>query len=135
MVKKFEITLGVTTVEKTVLAEPSCQIGIIDITTIMHECRQVKRFQDELNATGRELNRQMEAHKAQLNSGQLQKRKEEMYSQFMRAKQEMEANIEQRIQQAMAKVADEKKLMVILYKSSVAFGGIDVTMEVMNKMQ
>lgn len=129
--------------EKTVLAvpekapasEPSCKIGVIDITTIMQECPKVKKFQDELNAKGRELNRQMEKHKANLNSGQIQKRKEEMYGQFMRAKQEMEGNIERKIQQAMAEVTAEKKLMVILYKSSVAFGGMDVTTEVMNKMQ
>lgn len=126
---------GSAAVEKVPVGEPSCQIGVIDITTIMQECPEVKRFQDELNAKGRELNRQIEEHKVQLNSGQIQKRKEEMYGQFMRAKQEMEANIECRIQEAMAQVATDKKLMVILYKSSVAFGGMDVTTEVMNKMQ
>lgn len=110
-------------------------IGFIDLTKIMRECSQVKTFEEELTAKGIALNNEIEADKPNLTSGEIKQRKEAMYNQFMRAKQEMETNINQKIQVAMSKVATEKKLMVILYKSSVAFGGIDVTMDVMNTME
>jgi outer membrane protein len=112
----------------------SCNIGFIDTNRIMAESPSVKVFQDQLNQIGKEMSSQLEAEKANLTPEEFSKRREEIHGEFMKVKNEKEGEIDAIIKKSMEKVAKEKNLVVILYKNSVAFAGIDVTLDVMNNM-
>lgn len=112
-----------------------CTTGFVDVNKVMTESPRVKEFQDQLNQLGKEMSDQLEAEKANLTTEEFQQKKEAVYGEFMKAKQEMEGRIDENIRQAMEKVAREKNLTIILYKNSVAFGGIDVTTDVINHME
>lgn len=112
-----------------------CTIGFIDMNKIMKESPMVKGMQEELNQKGQEITDSLNTDKENLTQEEFQQRQAEVYDGFLKLKQEMEAKFDASIYQAVEKVAKEKNLTVVLYKSSVNCGGIDVTSDVMNMMK
>lgn len=112
-----------------------CTIGFIDMNKIMKESPMVKGMQEELNQKGQEITDSLNTDKENLTQEEFQQRQAEVYDGFLKLKQEMEAKFDASIYQAVEKVAKEKNLTVVLYKSSVNCGGIDVTSDVMNIMK
>ncbi|MCX7780155.1 MAG: OmpH family outer membrane protein [Negativicutes bacterium] len=110
-------------------------VGILDVNRVMSESPKVKQFQDQLNAKGKELSDKLEKDKASISAEEFQKRQEVAYSDFLKTKQDLETQIDNSIKQALEQVTKEKKLGVVLYKNSVAQGGIDITDDVIKKMQ
>ena len=110
-------------------------VGIVDPTKIMSESPQIKQFQDQLTNKGKELTETLDKDKDNITPEEFQKRQEAAYSEFMKTKQDMEKQVESMIKENIEKVAAEKKLGAVLYKGSVAQGGIDITDDVLKKMQ
>ena len=52
----------------------------------------------------------------------------------MQLRQDLESQVEASMKQSMEEVAKEKNLGAILYKQGVAQGGVDVTDDVLKKM-
>lgn len=113
----------------------SGEIGIINVDIIMKQSSKVTALQEELNQKGKELSNQLEAEKPNLSPEEFKLHQKAAYDDFLKIKQDLEAKIDLSIKQALAEVAQEKKLTVILYKNSVAFGGVDVTLDVIAKMK
>lgn len=146
-IKKILINFVVVTllIIGTAFAEPATQllnqsaqnsnIGVIDVNKVMKESPKIKALQDELNQKGRELSDTLAAEKENLEPEEFTQRQTEAYTEFLRLKQELEGKIDADLQQAFKEVSEEKNLTVILYKSNVEFGGIDVTSDVINIMQ
>ncbi|WP_378950961.1 OmpH family outer membrane protein [Pelosinus sp. sgz500959] len=110
-------------------------IGVVDVNKVMTESPQVKQFQEQLNVKGKELSDQLEKEKATLSPADFQKRQETVYGDFMKTKQEMETQVDTSIKQTLEQISKDKKLSVILYKNGVAQGGMDITDEVIKKLQ
>lgn len=110
-------------------------VGVLDVQKVMTESPKVKQFQEQLNAKGKEVSDQLEKEKATLSQEDFQKKQEQLYGEFLKSKQDFESQIDSSIKKAMEDVSKEKKLGVILYKNSVAQGGVDVTDDVIKKMQ
>lgn len=113
----------------------SANVGVIDVNKVMTDSPKVKQFQDQLNVKGKELSDQLEKDKATLSPADFQKKQETLYADFMKMKQEMETQIDGSIKETLDGIAKDKKLGVILYKNGVAQGGMDVTDDVIKKLQ
>lgn len=110
-------------------------IGVVDVNKVMTDSPKVKGFQDQLNAKGKELSDQLEKEKATLSPADFQKRQEAVYGDFMKVKQDMEAQVDSTIKETLDQISKDKKLSVVLYKNGVAQGGTDITDEVIKKLQ
>lgn len=110
-------------------------VGVLDVNKVMTESPKVKQFQDQLNARGKELSDQLEKDKAGLSAEEFQKKQEAAYGEFLKTKQDLESQIDTTIKQALDQIAQEKKLGVVLYKNGVAQGGVDITDDVIKKLQ
>lgn len=110
-------------------------IGILNVEKVMTDSAKVKQLQDQLNNRGKELSDQLEKDKPNISAEEYQKRQEAAYGEFLRTKQDLESQIDNTIKQALEQVAKEKNLGIVLYKNGVAQGGIDVTDDVLKKMQ
>lgn len=110
-------------------------IGVVDVNKVMTDSPKVKQFQEQLNVKGKELSDQLEKEKAGLSAADFQKRQETVYGEFMKTKQEMEAQVDTSIKQTLEQISKDKKLSVVLYKNGVAQGGTDITDEVIQKLQ
>ena len=110
-------------------------IGILNVEKVMTESAKVKQLQDQLNSRGKELSDQLEKDKPNISAEEYQKRQEAAYGEFLRTKQDLESQIDNAIKQALEQVSKEKNLGIVLYKNGVAQGGIDITEDVLKKMQ
>lgn len=95
-------------------------------------CPLGKEFQRQLKEKGKELGDQLQVDKANLSTDEYQKKNDEAYGTFLKLKRDLEEQLEVKVKEAMVKVTRE---IIILYKGSVAFGGIDVTQDVINSME
>ena len=110
-------------------------IGILNVEKVMTDSAKVKQLQDQLNNRGKELSDQLEKDKPNISAEEYQKRQEAAYGEFLRTKQDLESQIDNAIKQALEQVTKEKNLGIVLYKNGVAQGGIDITDDVLKKMQ
>lgn len=109
--------------------------GVVDVQKVMKDSSKVQQFQEQLNNSGKELTDKLEKEKGTLSAEDFQKRQQEVYADFVKQRQDLESQIDTLINQALADIAKEKGLSVVLYKNNVAQGGIDVTDDVIKKLQ
>ncbi len=109
--------------------------GVVDVQRVMKDSAKVQQFQEQLNTSGKDLTQKLEQEKGTLSTEEFQKRQQEVYADFVKQKQDLENQMDTLINQALADIAKEKGLSVVLYKNNVAQGGIDVTDDVIQKLQ
>ncbi|HWR29479.1 MAG TPA: OmpH family outer membrane protein [Negativicutes bacterium] len=116
-------------------AEKPSTIGIVDMQKVMTENPKIKQMQEQLNTKAKELTANLEKEKATLKPEEFQQKEQLAYAEFMRLKQEFETQIEAQTKKVLEEVAKEKKLGAVIYKNGMAWGGIDVTEDVLKKLQ
>lgn len=116
-------------------AEKPSTIGIVDMQKVMTENPKIKQMQEQLNAKAKELTEGLEKERATLKPEEFQQKEQAAYAEFMKMKQEFEAQIETQTKKVLEEVAKEKKLGAVIYKNGMAWGGVDVTDEVLKKLQ
>lgn len=116
-------------------SEKPSAIGIVDMQKVMSENAKVKQMQEQLNVKAKALTDGLEKDKAALKPEEFQQKEQAAYAEFMKMKQEFEAQIETQTKTVLEEVAKEKKLGAVIYKNGMAWGGIDVTEDVMKKLQ
>ena len=116
-------------------AEKPSTIGIVDMQKVMTENPKIKQMQDQLNTKAKELTENLEKERAALKPEEFQQREQAAYAEFMKMKQEFEAQIETQTKKVLEEVAKEKKLGAVIYKNGMAWGGVDVTEDVLKKLQ
>ena len=116
-------------------AEKPSTIGIVDMQKVMTENPKIKQMQDQLNTKAKELTENLEKERATLKPEEFQQKEQLAYAEFMKMKQEFEAQIETQTKKVLEEVAKEKKLGAVIYKNGMAWGGVDVTEDVLKKLQ
>ena len=116
-------------------AEKPSTIGIVDMQKIMTENPKIKQMQEQLNTKAQELTANLEKERATLKPEEFQQKEQLAYAEFMKLKQEFEAQIETQTKKVLEEVAKEKKLGAVIYKNGMAWGGVDITDDVLKKLQ
>ena len=116
-------------------AEKPSTIGIVDMQKVMAENPKIKQMQDQLNTKAKELTENLEKERATLKPEEFQQKEQLAYAEFMKMKQEFESKIQLQIQTVLEGIAKEKKLGAVIYKNGLAWGGIDITEDVLKKLQ
>lgn len=116
-------------------AEKPSTIGIVDMQKVMTENGKIKEMQEQLNKKAQEITAQLEKERATLKPEEFQQKEQLAYAEFMKLKQEFEGKIQLQIQKILEEIAKEKKLGAVIYKNGLAWGGIDITDEVLKKLQ
>ena len=115
--------------------EKSSVIGVVDMQKIMKDSVKIKEMQDKLNVKAKELMEKLEKDRTTLKPEEFQQKEQLAYAEFTKLKQEFEAQIESQTRKALEEIAKEKKLGAVVYKNGMAWGGIDVTDDVLKKIQ
>lgn len=109
-------------------------IGVLDVNKVMSDSPQVKALQEQLNVKGKELSDQLAKDKPTISDEEFKKRQEAAYGEFLKTKQDLEGQIDSAIKQTLEQVSKDKKLGIVIYKNSIAQGGVDITDDVIAKM-
>lgn len=134
---KFKYGLGLMLVAlmATVSGCGSDKAGVIDAQRVVQESELGKQFKQEIMDSQKEITDKLEMEKADLSPEELQKRQLELNQEYNAVVSEKQNKFKEALDKAYAEVAKEKNVSIIIYKESVAGGGIDVTEEVINKLQ
>ena len=116
-------------------AEKPSTIGIVDMQKVMTENGKIKEMQEQLNKKAQEITTTLEKERATLKPEEFQQKEQLAYAEFMKMKQEFESKIQLQIQTVLEGIAKEKKLGAVIYKNGLAWGGIDITEDVLKKLQ
>ena len=116
-------------------ADKPSAIGIVDMQKVMSENAKIKQMQEQLNVKAKSLTETLDKERATLKPEEFQQKEQAAYAEFMKMKQEFEAQIEAQTKKVLEEVAKEKKLGAVIYKNGMAWGGVDVTEDVMKKLQ
>ena len=116
-------------------SEKPSTIGIVDMQKVMTENGKIKEMQEQLNKKAQEITANLEKERATLKPEEFQQKEQLAYAEFMKMKQEFESKIQLQIQTVLESIAKEKKLGAVIYKNGMAWGGIDITEDVLKKLQ
>ena len=115
--------------------EKPSAIGIVDMQKVMTENGKIKEMQEQLNKKAQEITTALEKERATLKPEEFQQKEQLAYAEFMKMKQDFESKIQLQIQTVLEGIAKEKKLGAVIYKNGLAWGGIDITEDVLKKLQ
>ena len=115
--------------------EKPSAIGIVDMQKVMTENGKIKEMQEQLNKKAQEITTTLEKERATLKPEEFQQKEQLAYAEFMKMKQDFESKIQLQIQTVLEGIAKEKKLGAVIYKNGLAWGGIDITEDVLKKLQ
>lgn len=110
-------------------------VGVVDMEKVFTESPKVKSYQEQLSQKEEQLTKQLEAEKPNLTAEQYQAKVQAARMELSQTAKSMQAEVEGLVKQTTEQVAKEKKLSTIMYKAGVAYGGTDVTQDVINKMK
>ena len=116
-------------------SEKPSTIGIVDMQKVMTENGKIKEMQEQLNKKAQEITTNLEKERATLKPEEFQQKEQLAYAEFMKMKQEFESKIQLQIQTVLEGIAKEKKLGAVIYKNGLAWGGVDITDDVLKKLQ
>ena len=111
------------------------QFGVLDGQRVMAESPKIQAIQQELQTKGEAMQEQLRKDQKSMSAAQFAKKQKETMQEFMVIRKGLETQLEATMETATSEVAAEKKLTLILYKQGVAQGGIDVTDDVIKKLQ
>ena len=111
------------------------QFGVLDGQRVMAESPKIQAIQQELQTKGEAMQEQLRKDQKSMSAAQFAKKQKETIQEFMVIRKGLETQLEATMETATSEVAAEKKLNLILYKQGVAQGGIDVTDDVIKKLQ
>lgn len=115
--------------------EKPSTIGIVDMQKVMTEHPKIKEMQESLNKKAQEITTKLEKERATLKPEEFQQKEQLAYAEFMKLKQEYEGTIQGQIVKVLEEIAKEKKLGAVIYKNGMAWGGVDITDEVLKKLK
>ena len=111
------------------------QFGVLDGQRVMADSPKIQAIQQELQTKGEAMQEQLRKDQKSMSAAQFAKKQKETMQEFMVIRKGLETQLEATMETATSEVAAEKKLNLILYKQGVAQGGIDVTDDVIKKLQ
>ena len=109
-------------------------VGVVDLEKVMKESPKVKTLQEQLTTKGKAIQDELDNDQKSMSKEDFDKKQQAKYGEFMQLRQDLESQVEASMKQSMEEVAKEKNLGAILYKQGVAQGGVDVTDDVLKKM-
>lgn len=127
--------LGVGLLAAGCQSEQGSNIGVIDINKIVKESPLAKGYQQQLVDKLEELESRIKEETEGLEADAKEEKEKELYTEYLRLKEELEGKLENEINKALKEVVKERNLTVVLYQEAVRFGGVDVSDDVIKRLK
>ena len=113
------------------------KFGIIDIAKVVDESERAQELNRQLTARYNELVAEIQAAQPPEQSDDTDGSEIERkaYAEYLRFRQELETQFQQEIDNAVSKVAEQRRLMFVIDADVVRFGGVDISDDVAKLLQ
>jgi len=112
----------------------SSQVGIVDYLYLLNHHPDAAKANEALRAEQEKIKQEFSDKSAGLSDKEKQELDRQLGQQLEQKRLALLKPITDSVNAAMKAVADEKGLTVVVYKNSVALGGIDITGDVLKKI-
>lgn len=133
--KKIIMMMAILSISVLIGGCSDTKIGVVGVNKVMTDSPKVQQFEEQFRTDAKTKMDQLEQEKANLSPEELQKRSMEISEEVEKTKRDLSSQLNESMDKALEEIAKEKKLSVVLYKNGVAQGGIDITDDVIKKMQ
>lgn len=110
-------------------------VGVIDVEKVVTESPKIKVMNEELMAKHKEIEEKLNADKTTLSEADFNNAKQAADTEFTALRKDLSGKMETEIKTNLEKIAKEKNLSVIIKKNVTVQGGVDVTDEMIAKLQ
>lgn len=110
-------------------------VGVIDVEKVVTESPKIKVMNEELMAKHKEIEEKLNADKTTLSEADFNNAKQAADTEFTALRKDLSGKMETEIKTNLEKIAKEKNLSVIIKKNVTVQGGVDVTDEMITKLQ
>ena len=124
------VALALTQTGNIASAASSSSVGIIDYQQVMAAHPDIKKLQEQMEATVGDVRKEFEEKSAGMNDQEKADYYRQCQERLAQKQQELLEPIRVAVDAAIKKVADKKGLSVVLDKMAVIYGGQDITQDV-----
>lgn len=110
-------------------------VGVIDVEKVVTESPKIKVMNEELMAKHKEIEEKLNTDKTTLSEADFNNAKQAADAEFTALRKDLSGKMETEIKTNLEKIAKEKNLSVIIKKNVTVQGGVDVTDEMITKLQ
>ena len=110
-------------------------VGVIDVEKFVTESPKIKVMNEELMAKHKEIEEKLNTDKTTLSEADFNNAKQAADAEFTALRKDLSGKMETEIKTNLEKIAKEKNLSVIIKKNVTVQGGVDVTDEMIAKLQ
>ena len=110
-------------------------VGVIDVEKVVTESPKIKVMNEELMAKHKEIEEKLNTDKTTLSEADFNNAKQAADAEFTALRKDLSGKMETEIKKKKKKIAKEKNLSVIIKKNVTVQGGVDVTDEMIAKLQ
>ena len=110
-------------------------VGVIDVEKVVTESPKIKVMNEELMAKHKEIEEKLNTDKTTLSEADFNNAKQAADTEFTALRKDLSGKMETEIKTNLEKIAKEKNLSVIIKKNVTVQGGVDVTDEMISKLQ
>lgn len=110
-------------------------VGVIDVEKVVTESPKIKVMNEELMAKHKEIEEKLNNDKTTLSEADFNNAKQAADAEFTALRKDLSGKMETEIKTNLEKIAKEKNLSVIIKKNVTVQGGVDVTDEMITKLQ
>ena len=128
------VALALTQTGNIASAASSSSVGIIDYQQVMAAHPDIKKLQEQMEATVGDVRKEFEEKSAGMNDQEKADYYRQCQERLAQKQQELLEPIRVAVDAAIKKVADKKGLAVVLDKMAVIYGGQDITQDVASEL-
>ena len=110
-------------------------VGVIDVEKVVTESPKIKVMNEELMAKHKAIEEKLNTDKTTLSEADFNNAKQAAETEFTALRKDLSGKMETEIKTNLEKIAKEKNLSVIIKKNVTVQGGVDVTDEMIAKLQ
>ena len=128
------VALALTQTGNIASAASSSSVGIIDYQQVMAAHPDIKKLQEQMEASVADVRKEFEEKSAGMNDQEKADYYRQCQERLAQKQQELLEPIRVAVDAAIKKVADKKGLSVVLDKMAVIYGGQDITQDVISEL-
>ncbi len=111
------------------------RIGVVDSQRILNESVLALSFQKQLDDREKAMATDLRLLSGQLSKEDLEARRQTHVRELAAARRDLEAQLNERIRAAVAEVARQRRLRLVLVKQATRLGGVDITAQVIERLK
>ena len=128
------VAIALTQTAPGVASAAGGNVGVIDYRQVMIQHPDLNNVEQQMQTAIADVKKEFEEKSAGMNDQEKADYYQQSQLRLQQKQQELVAPIEQSIQDAIKKVADNKGLQIVVEKTAVIYGGQDISQDVINRL-